>query len=390
MTKASRLLCALLGVGVLSIWVEERWAWALLQIGVFVIAAWRVLARRAFSLPRELLLLAAAALWPLLQLALGTTVNRAATGTAVLDWFTFLLIFALAQDLWGDRAECQWCLRAVAIFGSALAGAAVLGKYSAPGRIFWLFDSGFRSDVMGPFVNRNQYCAWIELLLPVSLYLAATDARLRALFGTAAAVMAGSVVASASRAGIALVSIEILAVGLVLAARLGRSPRKQALAAAQFLMLAGIAVYVGGWQEAAARLHSSAPEPLRLDALRASGQMVQDKPFAGSGLGTWSTVYPRFASIDNGVFLNQAHNDWVQWAAEGGLPFALLIFFFAALLCRPAIQSIYGIGMAVFLLHALVDYPMQQRPALAAWFFGIAGLACAWRKGRAPSHDGPL
>jgi hypothetical protein len=35
-----------------------------------------------------------------------------------------------------------------------------------------------------------------------------------------------------------------------------------------------------------------------------------------------------------------------------------------------------------FLLHALVDYPMQQRPVLAAWFFVMAGAATVWPGGR--------
>ena len=103
--------------------------------------------------------------------------------------------------------------------------------------------------------------------------------------------------------------------------------------------------------------------------------MIRDRPWTGFGLGTWPIVYPRYASFDPGVFLNQAHNDWLQWAAEGGLPFVLLFAIFTALLWKRAIPSIYGLGTVAFLLHALVDYPMQQRPALAAWFFAIAAAA---------------
>ncbi len=76
--------------------------------------------------------------------------------------------------------------------------------------------------------------------------------------------------------------------------------------------------------------------------------------------------------------MNQAHNDWIQWAAEGGLPFASALLIFALLLCKPAVRSIDGVGTVAFLLHALVDYPMQQRPALGAWFFALAGAALAW------------
>ena len=88
-------------------------------------------------------------------------------------------------------------------------------------------------------------------------------------------------------------------------------------------------------------------------------------------------MYPRYAGLDTGVVVNQAHNDWAQWAAEGGLPFLVVMILFAGLLCKPAFRSIYGLGVAAVLLHALVDYPMQQRPALAAWWFAMAGAVCA-------------
>jgi hypothetical protein len=378
---AGRLLGILLAWGVVSLWIEQRWAWSFFQIGVFALAAWRVFARRPLALSWASLPLAAAALLPLVQLAFGTTVYPAATWSAALDWGTFFLVFGLAGDLFGDDRRRHWFLRAAALFGAAVAVAATAGKFACPGKIVCLADSGF-ADVMGPFVNRNQYCAWIELVLPVSLYLAAVHPRLRALFFTAAAVMTGSVVASTSRAGIALVAMEIVAVTLALAAHHAGNRRRLAVGAAQFVVLAAIAVSVVGWQESWGRWRNSGPEVLRQDALRASFQMVQARPWTGSGLGTWSRIYPRYAAIDRGLFMNQAHNDWMQWAAEGGLPFFLFLFFFAGISWKPAFQSIYGIGMVVFLLHALVDYPMQQRPALAAWFFCVVGVAGAWRQGR--------
>ena len=45
-----------------------------------------------------------------------------------------------------------------------------------------------------------------------------------------------------------------------------------------------------------------------------------------------------------------------------GLPFVACMIIFAGLLLKPAIRSIYGLGVVALLLHALVDYPMQQRP----------------------------
>jgi O-antigen ligase len=145
--------------------------------------------------------------------------------------------------------------------------------------------------------------------------------------------------------------------------------------------LSAVVAFIAGWQGLEARLASTGLEALRVDAARASIQMIKDRPWSGSGLGTWPILYPGYATLDTGVVVNQAHNDWLQWAAEGGLPFVLFMAAFAALLWKPAVQSIFGLGTVVFLLHAAVDYPMQQRPALAAWFFAIAGATAVWSGG---------
>jgi len=105
--------------------------------------------------------------------------------------------------------------------------------------------------------------------------------------------------------------------------------------------------------------------------------MVRERPLRGFGLGTWSEVYPGFARFDDGLFANQAHNDWAQWAAEGGIPFFLLMVGVAGMAIRPAFRSLWGLGLLSVFLHCCIDYPMQQRPALAALFFAMLGILMA-------------
>jgi hypothetical protein len=379
MKTAVLALTGLLLYGVLSLWIEPRWAWSLCQVGIFFLAGCLAVRSHRFHPDAAMLVLAAAAAWPFLQIAAGSSVSACETWSAALNWFTFLVVFLLARHVLTEPGARGWFLRVVPIAGALLAAVATAQNYSSSGKIFWMFPSGFSDDVFGPFVNRNQFAAWIELLLPIALYRAAADRRLRALYGCSAAVMLGSVIASASRAGSVLACAEVVAVMALLAVRRA-VPRRALLAGAvQFIVLASIAGAVMGWQGLRHRFDTPGTEALRVDAVRASLQMVRERPLMGGGLGTWSTLYPRYAGFDAGVFVNQAHNDWVQWAAEGGVPFFLFLAVFAALLCKPAVQSIYGLGTVAFLLHALVDYPMQQRPALAAWFFAVAGAAMAWR-----------
>jgi O-antigen ligase len=137
---------------------------------------------------------------------------------------------------------------------------------------------------------------------------------------------------------------------------------------------------VAGWETIWNRLQEPNPYSLRAELVRSSIEMIRDRPLMGFGLGTWSTAYPAYAHFDDGNFVNQAHNDWVQWAAEGGVPFALILLAIVAISVRPALRSLWGVGMLAVFVHCLVDYPMQQRPALAAFFFAMLGVIVSQRE----------
>jgi O-antigen ligase len=382
-------LLGLLAWALATLWMEPRWPWAIFELGMFALAGWRLVGLRRWRDPAPMALLAGAVGWTVLQAAAGWTLSAARTSAAALTWAAFLATFAVSRQVFSEPARRLRAFRALSLFGLILAGVATLQQHSTT-RVFWLFPSGFPNGVMGPFVNRNQYAAWVELLLPVVLYLAFADRPLRALHLVSAAVLFGSVVACASRAGFALAGLEIAAVFLVAALRRLAPRRALAAIALQFVLLAAAGSAAAGWSRLGQRLEEQGSTSLRAEALRATLQMIREHPATGYGIGVWPQVYPRYAAWDSGLFLNQAHNDWAQWAAEGGLPFFFLLLAFAALLSKRAVWSIYGIGTVVMLLHGLVDYPMQQRPALAAWFFALSGAAMAWRKSEAAAHDGLL
>jgi O-antigen ligase len=113
----------------------------------------------------------------------------------------------------------------------------------------------------------------------------------------------------------------------------------------------------------------------RREFTEASISMVKDRPLLGFGLGTWSTVYPGYAVSDDGLFINQAHDDWAQWAAEGGLPFLGLILAIAVWSVRGGIRTGWGLGVAAVFAHCLVDYPIQRTGVALVLFTMMAALA---------------
>jgi O-antigen ligase len=153
--------------------------------------------------------------------------------------------------------------------------------------------------------------------------------------------------------------------------------RKAGVALGQFALLAVAASAVVGWEFLRQRFEQADPYAGRREMLRSSLEMVRERPWTGFGLGTWPAAYPQYAYYDDGTYANQAHNDWAQWAVEGGIPLLAMMVCFAAMLARPAARSLWGVGLLAVLAHCLVDYPMQQRPALAGWFFAMAGAVAA-------------
>jgi O-antigen ligase len=188
--------------------------------------------------------------------------------------------------------------------------------------------------------------------------------------------MYASVIASASRAGTALATAEIVTVMALMLARDRTSGRTVGGALLQMLALLAIFTAVTGPETVLARLWAADPLAIRRELNISSLHMIAAHPWLGVGLGAWPTVYPSYAIVDVGAFANQAHNDWLQWTAEGGIPFGILLatMFFWSL--RPAFRSVWGLGAIAVFLHAAVDYPFS-RPALGAWFFVILAMLAA-------------
>ncbi len=48
----------------------------------------------------------------------------------------------------------------------------------------------------------------------------------------------------------------------------------------------------------------------RRDMFKSTAAMIAERPFSGYGLGTYATVYPRFARFESGASVDHANNDW--------------------------------------------------------------------------------
>ena len=372
------ILAAILFLGILSMWVPARWALSSFQLAVLALSAFRLIHRKATSFHPTAILLGSAVVWGLVQVSAGWTVDRFKTLNEVLNWTVNLAVFGLALELSEDRQRRERFLSAVLWFGTALAAISMLTVFSSPSGIaFWIFDAGSDRPTLGPFVYYNQYAAFIEAVLPLALVRAILDPRRRVLYCVVGALLLASVVAGGSRMGTILCLLEVLVIPLVALSQRLISPRTAARVLVLSLCTLVVLGAVAGWDIIWKRLQEEHPYTVRQNFLLSSLEMVRERPLTGFGLGTWSEVYPGFARFDDGLFANQAHNDWAQWAAEGGIPFFLMMVGVAGMAIRPAFRSLWGLGLLSVFLHCCIDYPMQQRPALAAFFFALLGILMA-------------
>jgi O-antigen ligase len=378
------MLAAILIFGILTLWVPGHWALSAFQVAICALAIVRIVRRRGVGGHLVGFLLAAIAAGGLVQIAAGGSVEVLRTQEAMLDWVVNLAAFSLAVEEAADPNRRERFLRTFLWFAAGIAVVAILTALtSRPGFVFWRFPVEQDVLTLGPFVYHNQYAAFVEAILPLAILRAVLDRGRAASYVMIAAILFASVVAGGSRTGTFLCLAEILLIPALAYGKRLLSGAALTRAVAGSLAAIALAVTIAGWQTIWTRLQEPHPFALRANLIRSSATMFRDRPWTGFGLGTWPVAYPQYALYDDGLFVNQAHNDWVQWAVEGGVSMLATMLAVAAWSLRPALRAIWGLGMVAVFAHGLIDYPFQQRPALAAFFFAWLGVVLAAGEQRA-------
>lgn len=140
-----------------------------------------------------------------------------------------------------------------------------------------------------------------------------------------------------------------------------------------------VSVFLGATHDIAIalRLGQIAADPglglgVRPALWKAAIQMFEKHPLTGIGLGTWAEIFPHYESAPRlEMAFHQAHNDYLQLAAEVGIlgltPLICAILWLGHISrrirrvsydLRPFVLCL-GIAIAVMLLHGLVDFPMH-------------------------------
>jgi O-antigen ligase len=221
------------------------------------------------------------------------------------------------------------------------------------------------------------------------LWFSSPDASRLILLGLAAMMMALSLVLTMSRSGISALALALLITGaFVMRRQQGRGRRA---AGAAYLLL--LAIVVVGWVGADRIAHRFAQADWAelnkrrgawADALSIAGRF----PLAGTGLNTYATTMLLYQQHDLKWHYEQAHNDYLQLLAEGGLlvgvPVVAALGAFAVLVRRRFrdetsttsywIRAGAATGLVAIALQETVEFTLQM-PGNAALFAVLCGIA---------------
>ena len=310
-----------------------------------------------------------------------------AAGLALLAPFAaFVLIAGLS---WRRGAALMaWAIPLLGADSALLGLAQVFTGDQSP---LYLYDFTSHGLPAGFFSNVNHQASFLLMCLPFTAALAGrlrhdwegqdTDTALAILVAACFLLILIGILGAGSVAGyILLVPVMLLSLFLL---RGGR--REGSGSGLGYAMILAILLFAGGIIFSSPVLEGLGVTSLedsdlsRVGITRTSLEILPEHWRLGTGLGTFEQVYHLYEDPGsvNRTYVAHAHDDYIEWAIETGVPgmvlLALFLAWWAAQMVRVWTGRIEGgsglrraasIATLVIVLHSLVDYPLRT-PAIA-------------------------
>ncbi|MHC4147748.1 MAG: O-antigen ligase family protein, partial [Planctomycetota bacterium] len=298
----------------------------------------------------------------------------------------------------------------IALIGGTVAVITLAHNLFGNGKLYWLIASDNTKGYSGPFVNHSHYGQFMNLSMGAALglllvklreafaqgrttpltvfeYLFSDSAKTLWLLVAIISLGAATVLISLTRGGVVSMLIAAFLTTLLIASR--RSLRSHSWIMVFMALIAFTFILYIGFEAIVDRLAT-------LRDLRQAGagrlQMLKDVtvawskfPLLGTGLGTYSVVYPMFDSSTITNLATHAENEYAQAATETGLIGVSLLIVLAAIIWfhffrnirragHPIHSAAYGLGFGVLaiLIHSFSDFGQH----LPANFF-LSAISCA-------------
>jgi O-antigen ligase len=404
-------------------------AWSVAGFGLIVIT---LLVMWAIKIVRDkqIVVTLPAAFWPLIALLVyamiqsmaftnsegqrsSLSMDVEATRAALPVLFSLVVVFLMTLNFVNLPERLNRLVSFLIFYGLALVLFALIQYFTWNGKIYWLRPTSY--SAFGPFVNRNHFAGYLEMLIPLPIALIVARAIRKdmwMIYGFAAVLMSLAVIISTSRGGMISVVASLVFIALA-KSRLKRNVRRRdALTSnkpgASFLWLkrigsvaAIVAVLVLGivWLGAepvlnrlAHSIDQAKASTLPGDSLSRSGiwrdtrKMIQANMIFGAGLGAYETALPIYSLNTMENVVTHSHNDYLQILADCGVIGGALAVWFITLIFRAIWQGLKsqdallaalalggGAGIFAMLVHSLFDFNLQI-PSNALLFLTLCAM----------------
>ncbi|MGQ9645849.1 MAG: O-antigen ligase family protein [Thermodesulfobacteriota bacterium] len=320
-------------------------------------------------------------------------------------WFALTLFFLFLLNWKGAEKGTSTLITAILFVGILESLYGMAEFFSGHKHILHVEASSLLSSVSGTFINRNYLAGYLSMVIPLAtgfvFYRESLNSeisvgwyrRLSSLDGKTYFLVFGVILMilglllSASRMGILSLLLSFTVIAMLF-----RNPeRKQRLSKTPIFIL-GVALLWGALigLDAVISRFFAVSEGLknRWEIWANTLQIIKDFPLLGSGLGTFTQIFPAYRSFHIEGLITHAENDFLQLASEtGGVGMGLLITAFLFLICKafsgirklsPEDSQRYIamgglVGILALLIHSTVERNIQV-PANAFLFTFIFAL----------------
>jgi len=399
--KALRVgTCILLSFAVLAYGGVEEWSQAILEVGfALLLVTWAlrvyVWEQEAIEISPLMPPLLGFAFVVLIQLIFHRTASVYETRMQLQLLIVYLILLLLLPQAYYRMNHWRgllWFLMSLGFFVSVFG---ILQHLTFNGKLYWFRVMRYGGYPFGPYVNRNHFAGFAEILIPVALVpLVLGKVRRERLFlvGLFALVPIVALLLSASRGGIVSFAVQLVILFSLLLVR--RLHSKHMLAGGVLVLCAILAVSWIGVQEVLQRFSDYQALDVsvgkRASMRHDTWRIFLDHPALGTGLGTLQMVFPPYETSYDAKIVNHTHNDYLEALAETGVAGGLCCLWFLAVLFTESVKGLKELGSSFgaalnlsglvgccgLLVHSLIDFNLHI-PANALLFFVSAHLATA-------------
>lgn len=319
-----------------------------------------------------------------------------ATQMSVLHFLALFIFFSASLVFVDSASRIRRVVTVIAIFGFIYAFFAILQSVLSPGKIYGIYETRFAVP-FGSFVNRHNFAAYMEMTLSVPLglmFVGAVKKDKRLLYLTAIALMGVALLMSGSRGGFVALLAEIIFLVMLTT---GASSRGALFLKVGFagVLIAAIVVgslFIGGESSLTRIAETASSKDVTTDRghiWSVTMDVIAHNMPLGAGFGAFGVAYTPYDNHSGLERVEQAHNDYLQVAADAGIVGMLIGLFFLFWLFRLGLKAaktdnLYRRGVAIgalagcfgILVHSIFDFVLHTT-AISILFITLMTLIVA-------------